>query len=137
MIIDENGLEFINTKYGLLKHCDTISTNIIGDKIKTILVELHCDDNNIECLYIPFLDDTKNHDNIFGYYVSIYSSEYIVKPKIPLSYDEIMELQDLVNNNWDKLMEIFKDECDNCYSKDCIHKNRVLPKCPPNYMYLK
>lgn len=138
MITNENGLEFIETKYGLLRHCDTISTGIIGNsKIKTIMVELHCDDNDIECLYIPFLNESKNYDNIFGYYLSIYSPEYIVEPKVKLNYNEKVDIMNLLNNGgWNKLMETFKDECNNCFSEDCIHKNRILPKYTPNYIEL-
>ena len=139
MIIDENGLEFIDSKYGLLRHCDTISTDIIGDRsIRTILAELHCDDNNIECFYIPFLDVNKEHDNNFGYYISIYKPEYVVEPKIKLTSNEKIDLINLLDSGgWNKLMKSFKDECDSCNSRDCIHKNRILPLNPPNYMLLE
>lgn len=131
----------IDIHYERKYHCDTNSSIIYRDgNVIAPYAVIHNMPNNIECFYIPFINEPDEDDDIFGYYISMYKPEYVIDTKNKLTKDMKESLMRILNNGgWKKLIEAFEEECgNNCSAttKECRHKFRKFPKDPPNYLLL-
>lgn len=132
----------INIEYERYYHCDTNSSwfHRDGDVIAPLAV-IHHMPNDIECFYIPFIDEPDIEEKgIYGYYISMYEPKYVIETKNKLTKDMKESLMRILNNGgWEKLIEAFEEECgDNCSAtlEECRHKFRQFPATPPNYLLL-
>lgn len=69
--------------------------------------------------------------------ISTNNPEYIEYLR-PMTIEEKIDLMQILNNNWKKLIELFNISCkDNCYENTCkFYKSRYIPATPPNYLLL-
>lgn len=131
----------INIEYERHYHCDTNSSWFYrdGDVIAPFAV-IHHMPNDIECFYIPFINEIDENNDIYGYYISMYEPKYVIETKNKLTKDMKESLMRILNNGgWEKLIKAFEEECgDNCSTtlEECRHKFRQFPKTPPNYLLL-
>lgn len=131
----------INIEYERQYHCDTNSSWLHrdGDVIAPFAV-IHHMPNDIECFYIPFINEMDENNDIYGYYISMYEPKYVIETKNKLTKDMKESLMRILNNGgWEKLIEAFEEDCgDNCSVtlEECRHKFRQFPKTPPNYLLL-
>lgn len=131
----------IDINYERKYHCDTNSTTLCRDgDVAAPFAIIHHMPNDIECFYIPFLEEPDEDNGIFGYYISMYKPEYVIETKNKLTKEMKESLMRILNNGgWEKLIEAFKEECgENCSAtiEECSHKFRKFPKDPPNYLLL-
>ena len=131
----------IDINYERKYHCDMNSSFLHRDgNIVAPYAVLHHMPNNIECFYIPFLNEPNEDKDIFGYYISMYEPDYVIETINKLTKEMKESLMKILNNGgWKKLIEAFEEECgNNCSAtiEECCHKFRKFPKEPPNYLLL-
>ena len=97
----------INIEYERYYHCDTNSSwfHRDGDVIAPLAV-IHHMPNDIECFYIPFIDEPDIEEKgIYGYYISMYEPKYVIETKNKLTKDMKESLMRILNNGgWEKLI---------------------------------
>ena len=125
---------------------DSLIETIFPNPLKRPIISIiHCSDNDIECFYIPFIDEPDiEEEGIYGYYISIYEPKYVIETKNKMNKDLKERLMDtLINyNGWKELTKSFSIACDTeggeyfNYCKLCRRHNRQFPATPPNYLLL-